>query len=91
MLVSITLLINYSLYLSSRYVCVFPILYLLLIILCCIYLNSAPARLAMLFAVFSYIIVIFICVCVNKLKLLQSKSYLNVCVLCKVCKLTHST
>ena len=65
MLMSMILLINYSLYLSSRYVCVFPIFNINFIISCCIYLNSATPRLAMLFAVCSYII--FICVCVNKL------------------------
>jgi len=54
MVMSIILLINYSLYLSSRYVCVFP--HLIFIILCCLYLKSAPPRLAILFAVCSYII-----------------------------------
>jgi len=59
MLMCITLLVNYSLYLPNTYVCVFfP--YLIFNILCFIHLNCAPPRLAMPFAVCCYAIFIFI-------------------------------
>ena len=58
MLMSIILLINYSLYLPKHIcMCFFP--YLIFHILCFIYLNCALPRLAMLFAVCSYPIFVF--------------------------------
>ena len=65
---SIILLINYSLHLSSRFVCVFPIFNIYCLLFYAVYIfKSVPPRLAMLFAVCSYIVFISICVCVNKL------------------------
>ena len=63
MLMSIILLINFSLYLPNTYVSFFSIFN----ILCFMYLNCAPPRLAMLFAVCSYTLFIFLFVYVNKL------------------------
>ena len=63
-LMSIILLINYSLRLPNTYVCVFShylIFIIIFNILCFIYLNCALPRLAMLFGVCSYTIFIFIC------------------------------
>ena len=67
MLMSIILLIHYSLYLPntySMYVFFSPYLILILLfnILGFIDLNFAPPRLAMLFVVCSYTIFIFMCV-----------------------------
>ena len=67
MLMAIILLINYSLNPPNRYVCVFFPYLILFNILCFIYLNCAPPRLAVLFPVCSYSIFIFTCICLNKL------------------------
>ena len=84
MLMSIILLINYSLYLPNTYlhIPIFNFSYLIFyisfisLIFCLIYLNFAPPRLAMLFVVCSYTIFIFIFVYVNKdLLLLISNRY----------------
>ena len=75
MLMSIILLINYSLYLPNTYLYI-PIFNISNLIFCFIYLNCAPPRLVMLFAVCSYTILIYICTYVNKdLLLLTSNRY----------------